>query len=135
MKNYQPYEWNTPKQIQPLRTLHREKKTKIKNTEEEIYLNKFTKNIVSRKRKKKNRRNRAGNIFVAADIRLTSHEPRINNDINEANERWEGARRGGRRFDPERNAARRHDAKRIYPLAAINPRIYRDSSAHCSGVK
>lgn len=71
------------------------------------------------------------------DIRLTSHESRINNDINEANERWEGVRRGGGGGVSIRKGTRRDvtDAKRIYPLAAINPRIYRDPSSHCSGVK
>lgn len=49
IKNYQSYELNTSKKIQPLRRFYREKKENKnrRNTEEEIYLNKFTKNVLS----------------------------------------------------------------------------------------
>lgn len=49
IKNYQSYELNTSKKIQPLRRFYREKKENKnrRNTEEKIYLNKFTKNVLS----------------------------------------------------------------------------------------
>lgn len=66
IKNYQSYELNISKQIQPLRRFYREKKENKnrRNTEEEIYLNKFTKNVLSWKRKKKkNGRNAEEEIY------------------------------------------------------------------------